>query len=484
LSIALISHSLSLGQTVWVGTLRDYMVFSRDVAQAILSGQVGSVPLSGKVLRLLPASGNAHEQNLETLFGVPVDLDADGFFINRPNGAVPVIPRYTVPYLPVRAKTKPVIFVFPIFLAVGGVERNTVEIMRQLNDRFDFVVITMERLRPEQGSLAAQAIEVSAKVIEMSEIVRHADYPRVLARLKVNLQPDLVWVCNGSPWFCDNAAGIRQIFHDVPIVDQEVYDVEQGWISRYGEEGIRSFDAFVAVNKKIQERFLRDFMIAPERTYLIYSAIDTLRIRRFKQSQPDAGLLRAKFGLPDGKRIFTFVARLTPQKRPLEFLKLAKHRRVHEEECFVLVGDGELAQQALDYIGQHALGNVVRIPFVENTLELHALSDGIIFTSAYEGLPIAMIEALAMGVPAFSTDVGDIADVLAEYDGGAVVPVASSSDDVHQAFIDWLGRRNGFAANLKARENDILERFSSKNIAQQYVDCWRTAMNRYGRNFL
>lgn len=34
-----------------------------------------------------------------------------------------------------------------------GVERNTIEIMRKLNSRFDFIVITMERLRPEQGTL-------------------------------------------------------------------------------------------------------------------------------------------------------------------------------------------------------------------------------------------------------------------------------------------------------------------------------------------
>ena len=94
------------------------------------------------------------------MIGGSVDIDDDGFFTNPSNGAIAAI-RYDAPYLPPRAKSKPVVFVFPIFLAVGGVERNTIEIMRQLNDRFDFVVVTMERLRPEQGSLAAQAIEIT-----------------------------------------------------------------------------------------------------------------------------------------------------------------------------------------------------------------------------------------------------------------------------------------------------------------------------------
>jgi glycosyltransferase involved in cell wall biosynthesis len=339
----------------------------------------------------------------------------------------------------------------------------------------------MERLRPEQGSLVAQTIDVAAKVIELSEIVRQTDYLRVLVRLKANLQPDLVWVCNGSPWFCDNAAAIRQIFYDVPIIDQEAYDVEQGWITRYAEAGIQSFDYFIAINKKIEERFQRDFAINPARIRLIYSAVDTLRIRSFKERLPNPNVLRIKFGLPEGKKIFTFVGRLTPQKRPLEFLKLAKERLWHDGEHFVLVGDGELMPEVNAFISQHKLKNVIRIPYVENTLELHAISDGIIFTSAYEGLPIAMIEALAMGVPVFATDVGDIADVLAEYGGGAVVPVNLSSEYLHEAFVNWLERRNQYAKNIEAHEHDILERFSSKNIAQQYVGCWESAMGQYNK---
>jgi GT2 family glycosyltransferase len=285
LEIAVISNNLSCGAMVSAGALRDQMLFSREVAPAILNNAIGSVPFRGKIVRLLPSSSAVLEQKLDVLMGADLNFDENGFFTNHSKGAVAAT-RYEAPYLPPWLKTKPVVFVFPIFLAVGGVERNTIEIMRQLNNRFDFVVVTMERLRPEQGSLAAQAIEVAAKVIEMAEIIRHNDYLRLLTRLKATLQPDLIWVCNGSPWFCDNATAIRQIFYNVPIIDQEAYDVEQGWIARYGEPGIRSFDRFIAVNKKIEQRFLHDFAISPANVDLIYSAVDTSRIRSFKQSLP------------------------------------------------------------------------------------------------------------------------------------------------------------------------------------------------------
>ncbi|WP_049780902.1 glycosyltransferase [Hahella chejuensis] len=479
LDLSIISNSLTLDGSICIGNLRDHMIFSRDIAHAVFENKLNQAPLRGKILRLLPTRSNAAEARIsEALECSHIEVDADGFFSSQVKPSCGLT-RYESQYLPPRVNTKPVIFVFPIFLAVGGVERNTVEIMRKLNRQFEFIVITMERLRPEQGSLAAQAMDVAAQVIEMAEIVRHEDYLRVLARLKTSLKPELVWVCNGSPWFCDNASSIRRVFRDVPIIDQEVYDVEQGWITRYGEPGIRSFDHFIAVNKKIERRFREDFGIDPKQTHLIYSAVDTFRIQQFKQSQPDEVALREKFGLPQGKRIFTFVARLTQQKRPLEFLKLAKLRCDNQDEYFVLVGDGELADEANAFIEKNELKNVKRIPYVENTLELHAVTDGIIFTSAYEGLPIAMIEALAMGVPAFATDVGDIADVVSEYYGGGVISVNLSDIDINSEFESWLRNHQKYQMELKAREQDILDRFSSSNIAKQYVDCWNGAISQY-----
>ena len=183
LDMAVISHSLDAGETVLTGAWRDHVVFSRALAPAVLEGNTAASALTGKILRLLPAWGGEQEHGLDSLLGQELVVGEDGFFSSRAGKHLAPV-RYRPLYLAAREKSKQVVFVFPIFLAVGGVERNTVEIMRGLRDRFDFVVITMERLRAEQGSLAGQAQEVAARVIEMSEIVRHADYLRVLSRLK------------------------------------------------------------------------------------------------------------------------------------------------------------------------------------------------------------------------------------------------------------------------------------------------------------
>jgi glycosyltransferase involved in cell wall biosynthesis len=481
--LAVVSHSLAERACGTTGELRDQLVFSRDLFDAASRRSLGTTAFSGKLLRLASGSPGMKEQSLDSFLGADVELGAEGFFESRAHRA-PARKPYLPAYLPVHSTARPLVLVFPIFLAVGGVERNLIEIMRKLNDRFDFVVVTMERLRAEQGSLAPQATEVAARVIEMAEVCGQPDYLRILHRIREAFRPDLVWVCNGSPWFCDNAGEIRSLFHDVPIVDQEAYDTAQGWINRYGEAGIRSFDFFVAINRKIERRFLEDFRIAPERTRLIYSAIDAARIREFKATRANARELRRKLGIPEGKRIFTFVARLTEQKRPLMFLELARRRLAHGDECFVLVGDGELAPQAMEFIAQHALTNVVRIAYIANTLELHQVSDGIVFTSAYEGLPIAMLEALAMGVPVFSTDVGDIADILDQYRSGRVIPVDASAEQVEDAFAQWLSAREELARNARSAEDQVLDRFSSETIAELYADLWDDGLGQYGKSVI
>ncbi len=477
---SLISNTLEQGGVASISSLRNQLLFSMDVAEAVLHRSLRNLSFRGKILRLLPASHPRTAEPLTGLLDAELYVDSDGNFHNR-SQPKPAGILHQSGYMPRHAGNKPVVFVLPIFLAVGGVERNTVEIMRQLRDRFDFVVITMERLRPQQGSLAAQAMEVSFRVLEMAEAVGHHSYLRTLSELKRAFQPGIVWVCNGSPWFCDNAAALRMLFSDVPIIDQKVYDTKEGWINRHQEAGTMSFDRFIAVNRKISQRFQSDFHIDPKRIDLIYSAVDVERIEKFMTENSGATFYRKKFQLPASKRIFTFVARLTTQKQPLEFLKLAKARLANPDEYFVMVGDGELAQPVADFIAQHQLTNVKRINYIENTLELHMVSAGILFTSAYEGLPIAMIEALAMGVPAFSTDVGDISDILTQYGGGDVYAVGTATETVSRLFDNWLLERKAYRNNLQRLKRDILHRFSSKVISGQYVKCWQLAAEAYGR---
>ena len=64
--------------------------------------------------------------------------------------------------------------------------------------------------------------------------------------------------------------------------------------------------------------------------------------------------------------------------------------------------------------------NFYRLPYTPSR-DIFAISDVLVLTSEYEGMPMSVLEALAMGCPVVSTDVGNIRDVLEKTGGGSAV---------------------------------------------------------------
>ena len=367
---------------------------------------------------------------------------------------------------------KPLVLVLPAMMAVGGVERNTIEIIRALSERFDFLIVTTERVSARQGSLAQQAREASARVIEIGEIAPPSMHLEMLAEVKRSLCPSIVWICNGSPWISSHSRALRELFFDTPILDQRAYDDQAGWISDYADPDGRLFDGYVAVNSRIERRMLKDFGIPRSNVRRIYSAVNSAAIRK-GIGEWNSGRAREALGLPASGHVFSFVGRLSAQKQPLRFLELAARRKSIADETFVLVGDGEFASESEEFIARHQLVNVRRIPYIADTMCLHAASSGIVFVSAYEGLPIAMIEAICMAVPCLSTDVGEIGAVLSKFGGGITIPVGASIEDLDNAFGKWKEQLPAFRNALLISRDEVLRQFSAEHVAAQFEAFWR-----------
>lgn len=140
---------------------------------------------------------------------------------------------------------------------------------------------------------------------------------------------------------------------------------------------------------------------------------------------PEGQHLREAWELTAHTKSFGIVAGLRPEKNPFRFLRVAEHvlSALPNARAFI-VGDGELRDdlQTLHQQMEHAsritfTGVLQDIPAVWRTLDVAVL------TSDREVLPMTLIEAAACGVPAVSTDVGAVRDIVLEGETGFVVPV-------------------------------------------------------------
>jgi len=150
----------------------------------------------------------------------------------------------------------------------------------------------------------------------------------------------------------------------------------------------------------------------------------------------DRSLSRAQFretlGLTDPKtRVLTYVGRLDKQKDPLFLLNgfheaNSRLRNLH----LVIIGDGVLRQNAETVCKTMNMREHVSFLGVQSAPQIATALRGshlFFLASAYEGMPVAVLEALATGLPVVSTNVGEIPQFVHDGVNGQIIPIRTPS---------------------------------------------------------
>ena len=111
---------------------------------------------------------------------------------------------------------------------------------------------------------------------------------------------------------------------------------------------------------------------------------------------------RADLGIAEDELLIIAVGRMVPQKRPLEFLARAEEvLRRYPETKFLWVGDGAALSEAWDeWVEAHKLGKTIRrMPWRNDVPSLLMAADVFLHVAEYEGLPLAILEAMSAALP-------------------------------------------------------------------------------------
>lgn len=140
------------------------------------------------------------------------------------------------------------------------------------------------------------------------------------------------------------------------------------------------------------------------------SAVESERLRQ---------ALAHSLGLGDRTKFLLFAGRLHPQKDPL--LLVRSLAALAEPDVHLLIaGQGELAadiQAEATKLGVSERVTMLGAVTQDRLADLHRLASICVLTSAYEGLPLVVLEALACGTPVVTTRAGDTPYLLTEQSG-------------------------------------------------------------------
>ena len=138
--------------------------------------------------------------------------------------------------------------------------------------------------------------------------------------------------------------------------------------------------------------------------------------------RPENGI-RAALGIPGSAKLVGFLGRLSPEKGPEVFLRAALVARSKLPDThFVFVGDGPLASTLRESIARFELADRVHLAGLRRDVApvLNDM-DVMVSSSHSEAMPLAVMEAMASGLPVVATRVGGVPDMVDQGESGWLV---------------------------------------------------------------
>jgi glycosyltransferase involved in cell wall biosynthesis len=189
--------------------------------------------------------------------------------------------------------------------------------------------------------------------------------------------------------------------------------VKSPWFGRVLRPILRNLDGVTVFGEKARSDLI-GYGVAPERVFVLPNTADTNLYKPNPQITPDADLI--------------YIGNLGPLKRVDLVLQALRQMHVTRPvTTLLIVGDGaeraSLETLALSLGVAHA---VTFCGWTDRVVEQLWRARLMVFLSEYEGLPMALIEAMCTGLPVVATDVGAINTVVKDGENGYVV--ASPAD--------------------------------------------------------
>jgi glycosyltransferase involved in cell wall biosynthesis len=168
-----------------------------------------------------------------------------------------------------------------------------------------------------------------------------------------------------------------------------------------------------------------------------------------------------------------FIARCTKQKNPLGYLAaLEKAHFANPSVKGLFVGEGDMDEEVDAYIQQHQMsGYLYRSPFRTDVPDLLHIIDVYCLPSLWEGLSIALLEAMAMGKAIIATPTDGTKELLTDKENGLVVDF-NNQQQLADAILSFFDDQSLFEKCSKNATLLVQQRFNAQRVADSVMEIY------------
>ena len=216
----------------------------------------------------------------------------------------------------------------------------------------------------------------------------------------------------GTPKFSVWAILFARIFNK-PVTlaltgKAEIFSADKNWRNKI----LATCTHYVATTKEIREGFIASGGISPEKISILPHGIDT---KKYPQSNENLRReLKISHGIKPNQKVLLFCARIVKDKGvdTLQDAWKILHKKFPDAILFVVGGGLNELLDELRKTSAQLDDSIKVVGEVDAPQEFYQLADVYIFPSRHEGLPTSLLEAMASGLPAVTSDIGGCEDVI------------------------------------------------------------------------
>ncbi|MBQ3452016.1 MAG: glycosyltransferase family 4 protein [Selenomonadaceae bacterium] len=189
----------------------------------------------------------------------------------------------------------------------------------------------------------------------------------------------------------------------------EIFSADKNWRNKI----LATCTHYVATTKEIRDGFIQSGGIAPEKISILPHGIDTAKYPQSNETRRRK--LKISHGVDPNQKVLLFCARVVKDKGvdTLQDVWRILHKKFPAAILFVVGGGLNHLLNELRKTSAELDDSIKVIGEVDAPQEFYQLADVYIFPSRHEGLPTSLLEAMASGLPAVTSDIGGCEDVIA-----------------------------------------------------------------------
>jgi glycosyltransferase involved in cell wall biosynthesis len=362
-------------------------------------------------------------------------------------------------------------------MGMGGADKLLLTAAQTMRSHGNEVsIVSLTPLGPM--GLEAQSLGISIQSLEMRRGIPDPRGLIRLAQLVRKWKPDVV---HSHMVHANLMARALRLLVRIPVLISTIHNIYEGGRLRMAGYRLTNglVDHMTIVSQAAADRFVNEGIVPRRLLTVVPNGVDVDQFRNVPASARET--IRRSLGL-DGEFVWLAVGRFEIAKDYPNMLRaFAQVRQREARAVLLLVGRGSLQGEVEALVGELGLRSAVRFLGVRHDVpEVMSAADGYVMSSAWEGMPMVLLEAAAAGLPIVATRVGGNHEVVRDRDSGLLVP-PSDADALAGSMLRMMelppGQRQ--AMGERGREH-VRTQYGLGRVAEQWESLYSQVLARKG----